>query len=377
MAAQQSGYYIGLMSGTSLDGIDAALVRIESSNGDIEAIELVSSHFLPLPMALKTALIKLSSNQDMRVFQLGQAQVELAEISAIAVNRLLEQCQMMAADITAIGCHGVTIGHYPDADKPFSMQITDGSVLSARTGIDVITDFRMMDIAASGQGAPLVPPFHQAILQNRIDNAIVLNLGGIANITALKAGFPVLGYDTGPANTLLNLWCEKHLGQPYDKGGVWAASGQLNTQLLHQLLQEPYFNRPAPKSCGKELFNLGWLQRVLDRLNLVDIQSNDVQCTLVHLTAKTIADQVLKFDDIDSVLVCGGGVHNGFLMSCLNQYLPQLEIQSTMAVGVCPDNMEAMAFAWLAWCRVNHKFGNLPSVTGAGQQRVLGAWYRH
>ena len=372
----QEALYIGLMSGTSLDGIDAALVRLSHEDNSVSECQLVASDFLPMPPALKQFLHLLSSGQPLAISLLGQIQVELAEQSAVLVNRLVNQAGLDARDITAIGCHGVTVGHYPDQPQPFSLQLTDGSVLAARTGIDVISDFRMADIAEAGQGAPLVPPFHQALLQPKLAKLVVLNLGGIANISVMAEGKEVLGYDTGPANTLLNMWCERHKKLPYDKQGAWAASGTLNKALLALMLEEDYFNRSAPKSCGKELFNLHWLQSKLDGLVPATVSPQDVQCTLAHLTAKSVAQQVSQYDNIDTLLVCGGGVNNAFLMALLQQYLPDHKIASTMAHGVCPDNMEAMAFAWLAWCRIHNVAGNLPSVTGARRPKVLGAWYK-
>jgi len=368
-------YYIGLMSGTSLDGLDGALISITQNPNQTPRFDLLASETISFPQSLFKILNNICISQNANLASIGQCQVHLAQLSASMVELLLKQSGLKAEQIKAIGSHGVTIGHYPAEAFAFTMQIGDGSYLAELTGIDVVNDFRMADMAAGGQGAPLVPPFHQTVLPAEVDNAVILNLGGIANITVIKSDKDVIGYDTGPANTLLNLWSQKHLNKPYDAGGHWAKSGKLNEALLRELMQDVYFSLLPPKSSGKERFNMAWLENGLASLDYA-LPSEDVQNTLTHLTAKSVANEILKQNDIDKVYVCGGGVHNGFLMHCLSAYLPGVAINSTLALGVDPDYMEAMAFAWLARQRVSEQSANLPSVTGAKKMKVLGAWYR-
>ena len=373
MNEQSTEYYIGLMSGTSLDGLDGALIAINKYKSGAWDINLISRAHSLLPTDLSHSLNQICISQDVTLSALGQCQVQLANLSAALVKQLLQQSEMKAEMITAIGSHGVTIGHYPLHAFPFTLQIGDASYLAELTGIDVICDFRMADIAAGGQGAPLVPPFHRAIMAEN-DDVVMLNLGGIANITVLKSGDEVTGYDTGPANTLLNLWCQQHLGTPYDDKGKWASSGKLNRVLLDSLMEESFFTLSPPKSCGRELFHLNWLNKHLAEFN-IEIAVEDVQCTLTHLTAKSVANEIKKQGKIKKVFVCGGGAHNEFLMDTLAGYLSDISVASTQELGVDPDYMEAMAFAWLAHQRVHGLTANLPSVTGALKHKVLGAWY--
>lgn len=372
---EDTQYYIGLMSGTSLDGIDAALVEISTSN---PRPILLASHIVPLSSKLKNKLTKLSLEPSVNIIELGQTAAELAYLYADVVAQLLQLSQLNKEQITAIGCHGITVRHAPEGEFGFSMQLIDANRLTQLCGIDVISDLRGMDIAVSGQGAPLVPAFHQALLSRYAQEIVVLNLGGIANISVIEQDQPLLGFDTGPANTLINQWIERHTAKPYDEKGAWGQTGTLNTQLLNLLLEEPYFLKPLPKSTGKELFNLNWLDSKLDEYaqrycgETVSIQ--DVQTTLTHLTAKSVAMQIEKFN-LNKVAVCGGGVENDYLMALLKSYLPNKDVFSIADMGVNPDALEAMAFAWFAYCRVNQIPGNTPSVTGATKSVVLGAWY--
>ena len=393
----QSGYFIGLMSGTSLDGIDAVLVKIESAFETNQPViqnqlsfqnqlnthnqlktQIVSSLCQPLPNTIKASLQHLSESPLTSLSAIGELDQQLSQAFANAVNSLLSHANIAATEVQAIGCHGVTLWHQPKGEFGFSMQLTNPNRLAQLTGIDVVSDFRNMDIAAGGQGAPLVPAFHKAIFAGRLDKAIILNLGGIANITVIHPNKPLLGYDTGPANTLMNLWCERHKQQAYDANGDWAAAGKLDSSLLANLMSEPYFQQAFPKSTGKELFNLNWLDTVLKNAKLaqnVDYSANDIQTALAHLTAKSVATQLNLFEDISTVLVCGGGVHNQFVVNKIQDYAKQKCLYSTQEYGVDPDLMEAMAFAWLAYQRINANKTELSTVTGARVNTVLGAWY--
>lgn len=377
-------YFIGLMSGTSLDGIDVAIVDIESvQNTKDNKISLIASQSFALPESIKSQLIHLSLDQNVDINTLGETGVQLAQLFARSIGDLLETQHIDKTQIIAIGSHGLTIRHQPNGAFPFSMQITDASLLANLTGIDVVSDFRNMDIAAGGQGAPLVPAFHQALFNQTIDGCIILNLGGIANITVLNPNKDILGYDTGPANTLLDTWCEQHIKNSYDENGQWAASGIVLPGLLEIMLEEPYFAQTYPKSTGKELFNLDWLTTKLELYRAqmgIDLTSavippENIQRTLLQLTVISAAFQIKQFLHIHTLFICGGGVHNQFLIEQLKQQLPQHNIQATDDVGINSDALEAMAFAWLAYCRVNLISANSPSVTGAKSKIIMGSWY--
>jgi anhydro-N-acetylmuramic acid kinase len=392
-------YFVGLMSGTSLDAIDVAIVEIQSINS-YDKISLVAFHSVSLPKLIKSNLIHLSFEQNVNMQILGHTGVQLAQLFADAVNDLISQQQIDKSQIVAIGSHGLTIRHQPNDEFPFSMQITDANLLAQLTGIDVVSDFRNMDVAVGGQGAPLVPAFHQALftqksnteidqpLDDESEACILLNLGGIANITVLNPNADVIGYDTGPANTLLDTWCEKHTGKSYDSQGLWAASGVVNQTLLDIMLADRYFSLPWPKSTGKELFNLAWLSKQLELYAVKiaaditgnnpvpqDLLAEDIQRSLLQLTVVSAADQIKTFTHSKRLFICGGGVHNQFLIEQLQQQLPLYTIQATDELGINSDALEAMAFAWLAYCRINLISANSPSVTGARKQIVMGSWY--
>lgn len=365
---QSQQYYIGLMSGTSLDGVDIALVSIEPHSKP----SLIDFKCLQIPAEIKTQLANFSSAELVDLELLSEVSVQMAQICAKGVNALIADNNLEANDIQAIGSHGVTIRHRPNSKFPFTLQITEPNTLAALTQIDVIADLRGMDVANGGQGAPLVPIFHQELLDNG-QNGIFANLGGIANITVIKQGQNIIGYDTGPANTLMNLWCECHQGVEFDRNGEWAKSGSVIPDLLHSMLQEPYFQEAYPKSTGKELFNLDWLSSHL--LTQKSIYSTaDVQATLLELTAQTLVYEVKKFD-VKNLFLCGGGSNNEYLVSRLKGLLPNKLVQSTFDIGVSTDALEAMAFAWLAYCRVEQRPATATSVTGATKASVLGAWY--
>jgi anhydro-N-acetylmuramic acid kinase len=357
--------YLGLISGTSADGIDAALVRFEP------AIEVVAASATAYPPALRERLLALTApNAAIPLDEFGALDVAVGECFAQAALDLLAQTDTPASAVHAIGSHGQTVRHRPAGPHPFSLQIGDATVIAERTGICTVADFRRADVAAGGQGAPLAPAFHAAILSHLAPCA-VLNLGGIANLSLLARDGSVLGFDTGPANCLLDAWNARHHGTACDRDGVWAASGRVDSNLLDALLADPYFSAAPPKSSGREHFNLAWLEA---RLPGTPIPPADVQATLLALSARTIANALRDFaSDTAHVLACGGGVHNRALMTALASAIAPATLASTASVGVDPDYVEAALFAWLARERLAGRPGNLPSVSGARGPRVLGA----
>ncbi|MCX7133004.1 anhydro-N-acetylmuramic acid kinase [Aeromonas sp.] len=363
--------YIGLMSGTSMDGIDAVLVMID---GDELRVEAALCH--PWPADMAHALHALCTPGDNEIDRLGVADHQVAQEFAAATQALLAKAGLAPAAIRAIGSHGQTIRHRPQLR--FTLQIGNAALLAALTGIDVIADFRTMDMALGGQGAPLVPAFHQALFAKPGALRVVLNLGGIANISVLPGNAGgVYGFDTGPANTLLDGWYRRHQphGGSYDAGGKWAASGKLVPALLEQLLAHPYFAAPWPKSTGREMFTLDWLDGELAGSAYAPV---DVQRTLQALTCHSIARQLPALDETQSrpeLYVCGGGAHNAPLLSELASLLPTWRIASTFDLGLAPDWVEGAAFAWLAQRFIQRQPGNLPAVTGASRLAVLGALY--
>lgn len=361
--------YIGIMSGTSLDGIDTVLVEIDS-----DRVRLLNSHDHPIPASLKQRILNVSLGQPTSLPEIGELDHQLGKLYAQAVNALLVKSGRKASDVTAIGNHGQTVFHQPTGQMPFTIQLGDANIIAALTQIDTVADFRRKDIALGGQGAPLVPAFHQSIFQPQHSSVVVLNIGGIANLSVLRPNQAVVGYDTGPGNMLMDAWCDKHLGKAFDKGAKFALQGQVDQALLSELLKEPYLALPAPKSTGRERFNLPWLEAIVRRFNA---SVADVQRTLCEYTAQTIANEVVAFrqGDTPELLVCGGGVHNPLLMKRLTELLPHWRVMPTDEKGVDSDNMEAMAFAWLAYRRVHSLPSNLPEVTGASKQASLGVMY--
>ena len=358
--------FIGLMSGTSADAIDAALVSFDPSP------RVLCANSIDLPADLRQRIRSISANTSFT--QVSALDVEVAERFAQAVLSLLEQAAVGADEIKAIGSHGQTVWHQPAGKARFTLQIGDPNIISERTGITTVADFRRRDMAAGGQGAPLVPAFHSEVVRSPDENRCILNLGGIANITLLPKQHdrPVHGFDTGPANTLLDAWTARHLQQSYDRDGAWAARGQCRTDLLARLLADAYFLQPAPKSTGPEYFSLDWLDRKL--LGLPEMAAEDVQATLVELTARTVARAISETaPETERVLVCGGGARNPVLMSALREQLGPATVESTAAHGIDPDFVEACAFAWLARQTLSGRPGNLTEVTGASRPAVLGA----
>lgn len=405
------GLYIGMMSGTSLDGMDAVLCQFHDSHDlnaqTVKPMQLLATYSKDFPPLLREVLLALSqpngvkeltaqinepttqsnnepnsqSNSELDWF--GWASKKYGEFASEVVNALLQQANVEAESILAIGCHGQTVRHRPQMG--FSLQLLDANIIAERTGISVVSDFRRRDMAVGGQGAPLVPAFHQALFANPDSTRVLLNLGGIANITVLPANTssentsPVVGYDTGPANLLLDAWTALHTNESYDAKGTWAQSGQVIEPLLNQLLEHPFFNRAYPKSTGREDFNIEWLQNELQNFDKasahIRYSSADVQATLTELTAISACDQINQFiknDESSAVYVCGGGSLNDYLMTRLQAHLPRCEVKTTNALGLEPTWVEAVAFAWLARQTLMGETGNLPAVTGANKGVVLG-----
>lgn len=368
-ADDASALYLGLISGTSADGIDAALVSFEQGLPQLRA---ALTH--PWPEALRERVLALA--QDLTAFNLdafGRLDVAVGRHFAEATRALLESSGTAPTAVRAIGSHGQTVRHRPGGEAPFTLQIGDPTVIAEACGIDVVADFRRADVAAGGQGAPLLPVVHAMLLGQRGTTRVVLNLGGIANITVLGPEGQVLGFDTGPANGLLDAWCMEQRGEPFDRDGAFAAAGSVDAPLLESLLTDSYFTLPPPKSTGREHFHLAWLLR---QPRVALLAPSDVQATLLELTAHTVADAIeAHAPAATDVLVCGGGVHNSQLMERLAEWLAPRRVASTAAHGIDPDYLEAAAFAWLARQRVLGLPGNLPAVTGARGRRVLGALY--
>ncbi|MBJ8868954.1 anhydro-N-acetylmuramic acid kinase [Citrobacter braakii] len=364
----KSGRFIGVMSGTSLDGVDVVLATIDET-----MVAQQASLTWPIPLHIKQAILDICQGQQLTLSQFGQLDAKLGYLFAEAVNALLAQEKLKPQEIVAIGCHGQTVWHEPTGRAPHTLQIGDNNQIVARTGITVVGDFRRRDIALGGQGAPLVPAFHQALLAHPTERRMVLNIGGIANLSLLIPQQPVRGYDTGPGNMLMDAWIWRQCGQPYDKDAQWANSGTVILPLLQNMLNDPYFSAPAPKSTGREYFNYGWIERHL--AHFPGISPRDVQATLAELTAVTISEQVLLSGGCERLMVCGGGSRNPLLMMRLAALLPGTEVTSTDEAGISGDDMEALAFAWLAWRTLAGLPGNLPSVTGASEPSVLGAIY--
>ncbi len=369
--------YVGLMSGTSLDGIDTALVDFSSSSP-----RLIAAKTYPLPPHLREDLITLCLSGNEEIERMGRADRYLGIESARAVNQLLADNGISSSAVRAIGSHGQTIRHRPalsgDLQQPaFTLQIGDPNTIAEITGITTIGDFRRRDIAAGGQGAPLVPAFHRAVFSDPHGDAqharAIVNIGGIANITGLGANDEVIGFDTGPGNTLLDQWIHCHTGANYDCDGAWGAKGRVIPSLLDALLCDPYFGLAAPKSTGREYFHLEWLQRYLTGNDFAPL---DVQTTLVELTARTIVAGIAMLPfTVNAAYVCGGGAYNHHLMARLETLLNPCLLVSTAQLGIAPEWVEAAAFAWLAKQTLHHQPGNLPAATGAAGYRVLGAIY--
>jgi len=355
------------MSGTSLDGIDAVLAEI----GPTGQPRLIQTHYLPYPDSVRAKLLALHTPQADEIHLAALAANELARLYAEAVSTLLDG---IAADgVRAIGCHGQTLRHRP-ADG-YTLQIGNAALLAELTGITVVADFRSRDIAAGGQGAPLVPAFHAHTLRHPGIHRVIANIGGISNVTDLPQDDTVRGWDTGPGNMLLDAWIKRHRGTSYDRDGAWAAGGSVHPGLLAALTKHPYLQSPPPKSAGREQFNLDWLEATLGNLSEA-VDPADVQATLLEFTASSLADAVShECGGVQELYVCGGGAHNGALMQSIRDRLPNVSVATTTTLGIDPDWVEALAFSWLARQTLHHEPGNLPAVTGARGERILGAIY--
>lgn len=370
------------MSGTSLDGIDGVMASFSNDVINQHPATTVASAYVPFSAALRRELMTLQQRGDNEIERESLVANTLATHCAACVERLLVDAGLRASEVRAIGVHGQTIRHRPELG--YTRQTNNPALLAELTGIDVIADFRSRDIAAGGQGAPLVPAFHQAVFADPSETRVVVNIGGVANISVLRqqtgsVGNALdIGFDTGPGNVLMDLWVKLNLGKDYDENGVWAASGTVLLPLLKSCLAEPYFALPPPKSTGRDLFHETWLAAKLSLYP--QLSPADVQATLAALTAATIADAIAKHaPDAKMVVVCGGGAYNPYLMQMLGRALGLhgvvAQVESTEALGIAPNHVEALAFAWLAQRFDLRLPGNLPGVTGAAGQRILGALY--
>jgi anhydro-N-acetylmuramic acid kinase len=365
--------HIGLISGTSTDAVDAALVDLTPGR-----VELIACHSEAIPEPVSAALRSVIDSALIDRSTFWQLDVRVGELFAQAAVNLLDKAGVDATGVRAIGSHGQTVFHAPDAEYPSTVQIGDPNVIAERTGITTVADMRRRDLAAGGQGAPLAPAFHGAVFRSRDHDRVVVNVGGIANVTLLPAdeAAPVTGFDTGPGNTLMDVWTERLRGDAMDADGVWARSGRCHQRLLESFRAEPYFALGTPKSTGRELFNLPWLDEMLSRLD-EEVAPEDVQRTLCELTAATIAEAIGGHaPDTREVLVCGGGVHNPLTMERLAEILRPIDVRSTESIGFDPDWVEAAAFAWLAARTLDGKSGTLATVTGATHPVILGGIYK-
>jgi anhydro-N-acetylmuramic acid kinase len=365
---------IGLMSGTSMDGVDAALVRFTDSDAALP--ELIARRTTALPAGLQKELLALAQPGGNELDRMMRLDGTVARLFARAVLELLDQAGMPPGQIRALGSHGQTIRHVPAGPEPYTVQIGNPSLIAELTGMTTVADFRRRDLAAGGQGAPLAPAFHAAFFRSSEESRVVLNIGGIANITRLSADaqIPVSGFDTGPGNLLLDAWIRRHRGMALDEDGGWGAGGRVLPEVLEVLLADPYFHEPPPKSTGREWFHLDWLNARLATLPAADPQ--DVQATLQELTAVSIADAIRRYaEEAQRVLVCGGGVHNRAMLARLQAQLPGVIVESTAVAGIDPDFVEAIGFAWLAKRTLDGQPGTVPAVTGARGERILGGIY--
>ena len=358
------------MSGTSLDGVDAALTEFIDTPGQRLQSKVLKTYTLPFSPELREELLALHESGVNEIHRTAMAGNQLARLYADAVNGLLAEANIQPSQISAIGCHGQTIRHRPELG--YTIQIGNAALLAELTGINVVSDFRSRDIAANGQGAPLVPAFHQAVFGHPQINRTIINIGGIANLSILNNGKEVIGFDSGPGNMLMDAWAEKHTGARYDESGNWAMTGQVIDRLLSQLLAHEFFTLSPPKSTGRDLFNLEWLRSHLSPDDL----AHAVQRTLLALTAHSIADAVQKHaPNTDEIYLCGGGAFNHALIQHLRLLLHPVKIESTDILGIHVSAVEAAAFAWLARQALLKAPGNLPCVTGADGLRILGAIY--
>ncbi len=360
---------LGLMSGTSLDGVDSVAVDFSGSTP-----RLLGHHHTAFPSELKQKLYCLCKPGDNEIDEMGRTSVELGRFYVQAIDELLDFADIGRKDVAAVGIHGQTIRHRPE--EGWTLQLNNPALVAELSGLDVVSDFRARDLAAGGEGAPLVPAFHRQVFMGEVARSVV-NIGGIANITFLPARRSygkIIGFDCGPGNILLDAWCRRHLQRDFDANGAWGATGHVDQALLERLLEDPYFDREPPKSTGREHFNIEWLEEKLSGQEPVDVQA-----TLMMLTARTITDAVKRFArQTQEIYLCGGGALNGALAQMIRREAGDaMYVRSTSVLGVDPMHVEAMAFAWLAWAFLNRIPGNLPEVTNATGARILGALYPH
>ena len=361
-------YYVGIMSGTSLDGIDAVLTDLHS-----QPPLLLSTFYQPYDKNLRRQILDLHQSGSDELHLAAILSNKLAHCYAKTVSNLLNKHEIKPQNVTAIGCHGQTVRHCPQPGMSYSIQLGNASLLAELTGITVVADFRSRDIAAGGQGAPLVPAFHQLLFQDPEINRVIVNIGGISNITSLASNKKIVGFDCGPGNILMDSWCQRHLGTNYDKDGAWADSGETIPALLEELMSLKFFSVPPPKSTGREIFNLTWLEKYLSGNENLE----DVQATLLQLTSRAITDAILIwFPSTTEVYLCGGGARNRTLISKIQISLPGKKVAPTDVLGTNADWLEAFAFAWLAKQTIQGTPSSIPSVTNAKGERILGAVYQ-
>jgi anhydro-N-acetylmuramic acid kinase len=366
--------FLGLISGTSADGIDAALVAFDDQAGTgVAKARLVFGRTYPWQPALRAQLVELGQQSALvSLDAIAELDVRIGRAFADAALQALADSGIAAVEVAAIGSHGQTLRHRPDGECPYTLQLGDPNTIAERTGIRTVADFRRRDVAAGGHGAPLLPALHAALLRGEAEDRAVLNLGGIANLTLLPKAGAVRGFDTGPANGLMDAWCLRHRGEAFDRDGAFAAAGRIDEALLARLLADPWFALPPPKSTGRDQFHLGWVESQLRG----DEAPQDVQATLLALSIRTVGDALRATQPTTArVIACGGGVHNRALMVALADALPGCVVESSAAHGIDPDAVEAMGFAWLARQTLHGLPGNLPSVSGANGPRVLGGIY--
>lgn len=362
-------HFIGLMSGTSIDALDGVLVNFAGAHPS-----LIATHSEPLADGLRREIFALCQAGDNEIDRMARVDVLLGRQSAELVKKLLSKAKLQPREVAAIGSHGQTVRHLPEGQTPYTLQIGDPNTIAQLTGITTVADFRRRDLVVGGQGAPLVPAFHQALFRSDDKNRVILNIGGIANITILPASTRevVSGFDTGPGNMLMDAWCQLKRGQPFDDNGNWARSGNTDSTLLARLLEDHYLTMPPPKSTGRERYNLEWLQPQLPE----GLSASDIQSTLCELTALSIARAVAEFaPQSEELFVCGGGARNAYLMERISANLTGHRLSTTAELGVDTQWVEAMAFAWMARQTIRGLPGNLPAVTGARESVILGAIY--
>ena len=368
----QEQYFIGLISGTSIDGLDCLLADFSTTPPTV-----VGTHNEPINQQLRDKILYLCENEGASIQLAGEVDIELGRSFAAALNALLATTGIKSDQVMAIGSHGQTVNHQPNSTFPFTMQLGDPNSIAELTGITTIADFRRRDMVVGGQGAPLTPMFHEFFFRSKHTTRIILNIGGMSNISVLyqDSNQSILGFDTGPGNVLMDSWINENQGKSFDAQGEWGKSGTLDMELLSIFMAEPYFQRPAPKSTGRELFNLGWLKEQINKLDR-ELPPCDVQATLVELTVRSLSDNIRDINEPGAdIYVCGGGVHNSALLERLQDLLSDYQVQKTDAAALPADWVEAMAFAWMAKQTLERKPIDCTSVTGASKPCILGGIY--